>query len=167
MANAYYGKNIIGELSDAQTLPNNTSVDSTNMVFIAGPVNGDLWIDVYANTAISIADTKALIVELEGYTADTAASATAPFSSANSGAINQLVAGNGTVLANSASAYRILDGLASGGAMAWSAGDLITQCAIPEDLMRALAYDYVQLKYTTTADESSEKVDAFVYVKGA
>ena len=51
------------------------------------------------------------------------------------------------------------------GELAFSAGDLITQIAVPEDLFRALNYDFAQLKYTTDADESSEKVDAIAYYK--
>ena len=51
------------------------------------------------------------------------------------------------------------------GELAFSAGDLIAQCAIPEDLFNALGYEWVQLKYTTDANESSETVTAFVYNK--
>ena len=49
--------------------------------------------------------------------------------------------------------------------IAWLAGELIAQIAVPEDLLAALDYDYIQLKYTTDADESADKVDAFVYYK--
>jgi len=153
MANTYYGKQILGELSDAQTLPNATAVDSTNMVYVGDNTNGKLWIDVYANTAISIANTFVLHIDLQGFTADTAASATAPFSTA------------GAVLANTTPLYRILSITASGGATVFAAGDLMTQCAIPEDLFALLSYDFVQLVYTTTANESAETVDAFVYSK--
>jgi hypothetical protein len=43
---AYYGKQIIGSLSDAQTLPDATSADSTNMVYVGKNTNGALWINV-------------------------------------------------------------------------------------------------------------------------
>lgn len=155
MANTYYGKEILGELSDAQTLPNATSVDSTNMVYVGGKTNGKLHIQVRAKTAISIADTKALTIALETWSADVAASAVAPFSSA------------GAVLANSTPVMNIFYGLASGGAMSWLAGDLIVDVAVPDEMMALFTtpHTHVQLKYTTTADESSETVDAFVYSK--
>ena len=161
MANAYYGRtNIIGELSDAQALPSGTSGDSTNMVNIVGQTGGHLWIDVYANTAITIATGQAFNIELEGYTSDTAASATPPFSKTNSSGRQ---GASGT--AESDAHYYILHKTSADGELAFDQYDLITQCAIPEDLFRLLSYDYVQLKYTTDANESSEKVDAFVYVK--
>lgn len=160
MADARYGKVIVGELSDAQTLPDSTSEDSTNMVYIGGPTAGQLWINVYANTAITIATAQAFNIELEGYSSDTAASATPPFTKTNSGGIPQA---SGT--AENDAHYYLLHKTSADGELAFDAGDLITQCAIPEDLMRLKSYDYVQLKYTTDANESSEKVDAFVWVK--
>ena len=155
MANNY-GKQVITMLSDGQDLPNNTSVDSDSMAYVGGTTNGSLAISVYANTAISIADTKVFKIDLQGYTSDTAASATSPFSSSNSGL-------TGTALANATAPYTIFDGLASGGAMAFSKGDLITQVVLPQELLDKLSYDWVQLVYTTTADESSELVDAFLH----
>lgn len=160
MANEYYGKQILGELSDNQTLPNAGTVDSTNMVNIAGQTNGKLWIDVYAGTDISIADDKKFYIELEGYSSDDNDSATPPFSTANSGGMQ----GASGVLESDAH-YYLLHKTADDGALAFSKGSLITQCAIPEDLFRLLKYDFVQLKYTTDADESSETVTAFVYSK--
>jgi len=160
MANNYHGKEILGELSDAQTLPNATSVDSTNMVFVGFQTNGGLWIDVYAETAVTIATGQAFNIELEGYTSDTASSATPPFSTSNAGGIQ---GASGT--AESDAHYYILHKTSADGELAFAAGDLITQCAIPEDLFRLLSYDYVQLKYTTDANESSETVVAFVYAK--
>lgn len=151
MANAYYGLNILGELSDAQTLPNATTADSTNMVYIAGPTNGKLWIQVRANTAISIADTKQLKIEFEAYSSDTAASAVAPFST------------SGAVHGTATTSMAILDVTAAGGTAVWAAGEIMVDFAIPDKMLELLSYDYVQLKYTTTANESSEKVDAFVY----
>ena len=63
MANEYYGKQILGELSDDQKLPNAGTVDSTNMVNIAGQTNGKLWIDVYAGTDISIAANQSFSID--------------------------------------------------------------------------------------------------------
>src|SRR6056297_82752 len=145
----YHGKAtaaIHGTLSDDQTLPNAQSEDSDNMVNIVGPTKGNLWIDVYAGTDITTATGQAFNIELEGYTADTAASATPPFSDTDAH-------------------YYLLHKTSADGELAFDEGDLITQCAVPEDLLDAQSYDYIQLKYTTDADESSEKVDAFVYWK--
>jgi len=161
MANAYYGKNIVGELSDAQALPDATTDDSTEMVYVGNRTNGQLWINVYANTDITIATGQAFNIELEAYSSDTAASATAFFSSGN--AHGECANGDGTDEADAH--YYLLHKTSADGELAFSAGDLITQCAIPEDLLNAVGYDWVQLKYTTDADESSEKVDAFVWVK--
>jgi len=161
----YHGlatSSIVGILSDAQTLPNATAVDSTNMVDITGPTKGNMWINVYANTAITIATGQAFNIELEGFTADTAASATPPFSKDNSELFSS-VDGGGT--AESDAHFYLIHKTSADGELAFSAGDLVTQVCIPEDLFRALSYDFVQLKYTTDADESSEKVDAFVFYK--
>jgi len=160
MANNYNGKVILGELSDNQTLPDSTSVDSTNMVYIGGQTSGKLWIDVYAGTAISIATGQSFSIELEGYSEDDAASATPPFSTANSGGIQ-----GATGTPENDAHYYLLHKTSADGQLDFSAGSLITQCAIPEDLFRLLGYDYVQLKYTTDADESTETITAFVYSK--
>lgn len=161
MANAYYGKtNIIGELSDAQTLPSATAAASTNMVYIGGQTGGRLWIDVYANTAISIATGQLLSIEIQGYTSDTSGSATSPFSVTNSSG-RQGASGTSEDNAH----YHILSKTTADDQLDFDQYDLVTQAAIPEDMFRLLSYDYVQLYYTTDANESSEKVDAFVYVK--
>ena len=162
MANEYnnYGKEILGWLSDNQALPNATTVDSTNMVNIVGRTNGALWINVYANTAIAIASGQAFSIELQGFTADTAVSATSPFSTGNKA--GYVATGGAT---SEPDAHYYLLHKTSGAALNFAAGDLITQCAIPEDLFDALGYDYVQLVYVTDASEVSETVDAFVYAK--
>lgn len=160
MANTYHGKNIIGKLSDAQTLPNAGAEDSESVVFIGGPTNGKLWIDVYALTALAIASGQIFSIELEGYTTNTPQSSfTAPFTTTNQGGIP---GASGT--SEPHGAYYLLY-KAAGNALDFAAGDLITQCAIPEDLFRLLSYDWVQLKYLTDANEESETVDAFVYLK--
>jgi len=153
--------NIQGWFSEAQDLPDATAVDSDAMVYVGGTTNGQLMLSVFANTAVSIADTKALTINFESFTADTAASALAPYTSANSGGINQAT---GTALANAVVSMSYIM-TASGGAMAWDAGDLILEIALPETMMRMLAHDYVQVSYTTTANESSELVDGFIWAK--
>jgi hypothetical protein len=130
------------------------------MVYIGGQTGGKLWIDVYANGTVAIATAQAFYIELQGYSSDTAASATAPFSNANQGGIE---GASGT--AHSVAHMYLLHKTSADDAIAFSAGDLMAQIAIPEDMFRLLGYDYVQLRYETDANESSEKVDAFVYVK--
>ena len=98
MANAYYGKTILGELSDAQAFPNAAAVDSTNMIYVGGKTGGSLWINVYANTAITIATGQAFNIEFQSYSADTAASATSFITSSNGGATTSFA--TGTTLAN-------------------------------------------------------------------
>ena len=161
MSDAYYRKNILGELSDAQTLPNAGSADSTNMVYVGNRTGGNLWIDVYANNAVEIATGQAFNIEFESYSADTASSAIAPFSTGNVGG----TVANGDATLETTAHYYILHKTSADDECAFVAGDLMTQMAIPEDLLNALGHDYVQLKYTSDADESADKVDAFVYAK--
>ena len=122
-------------LSEAQTLPNNTSADSTNSVKFIGSKTGLMQINVVAATAISIADTKQL----------------------------KIVAAYGTTSSPTTSLYDVIyDRTASGSAVTFAQGDLIASYTIPQD--KAGTYNYVKLTYTTTADESSEKVDAFITI---
>ena len=160
MANAYYGKNIVGELCDAMTLPNATTKDSTAMVFIGGPTNGQLWIDVYANTALAVLTTSTFSIEFQSFSSDLAASAIPPFSTANKGGIP-----GATGTAESDAHLYLMHKTAADGALAISIGSLIAQMAIPEDLCRLLAHDYVQLTFLTDENLSAQTVDAFVYVK--
>lgn len=153
MANNY-GKVPIGTFSDGQALPNATVADSTNMVNIGGQSNGALMVSVYANTAISIATGQAFYIELQAYSSDTAASATSPFSTSNSGLTGTLEDNAHMYLLHKTSADDQLD---------FAAGDLICQIGVPSEWLNKLSYDYIQLVYTTDADESSEKVDAFVH----
>ncbi len=162
MANRY-GKNIVDVmLSDGQTLPSTTSEDSTNMAFVGGKTGGKLRCAVYAKTAISIATGQLLYIELQAYSADTAASATSPFSTANKGA--QANIGSGT-LEDNAHMY-LLHKTTADGQLDFAAGDLIADIGLPEDNLALLSYDYVQLRYETDANESSETVDAFIYERG-
>ena len=163
MADKRFGKNIIGELSDAQALPNATGVDSTNMVYVGGPTNGKLWINVYAGTAISIATGQAFNIELQSFSTDTAASAISPFSTSNGGGVGA-VAGAGTSEDN-AHVY-LLHKTSADAQLDFSAGSLICEFAIPETMLNLISHTYVQLRYLTDANESSETITAFVYDKG-
>ena len=161
----YHGKAtsaIVKVMSDAQTLPNAGSVDCTNMLETVGSTKGNLWIDVYANTDISIATAQAFSIEFQSFSADTAASAIPPFSVDNLG-MNPSTKGIGT--AESDAHMYLLHKTSADGALAFSAGDLITQMAVPEDLMKALSHDFCQLVYLTDASEIAEKVDTIAYYK--
>lgn len=158
---AYYGKTILGSLSDAQALPNATAADSTNMVYVGKQTNGAVWVAVYANTAITIATDKAFSIELQSYSADTAASAISPFSKDNDGGN---VVASGATSEPDAHLY-LLHKTSADGELAFSAGDLICEIGISGRMLDAIGHNYVQLVYTTDANESSEKVDAFVYLK--
>ncbi len=159
-----YGKIIVGAmLSDAQVLGYSAAqTDSSAMVNVGGQLDGRLWIDVYAQTAISIATGEYWYIEFESFSADTAASAIAPFSADNQGGIN---GASGTAETN-AHIY-LLHKTSADGQLDFSAGDLICQMAVPEDLMRLLSHDFVQLTQITdkTDPGTDETIDAFVYVK--
>lgn len=131
------GKMIDSDLvfSEAQTLPNTTSVDSTNAVWFGAARSNKLQVNVVASTAISIANSKALTIAIQ----------------------------YGTTSTPDTSLYDVLyTRTASGDAVTFDAGDIICQYTIPGD--KAAAYDYCELVYTTTADESSETVDAFITI---
>jgi hypothetical protein len=123
--------------SEAQALPNNTSANSTNAVHFGACRSGKLEINVVAATAISIeSDTsKALTIKVE----------------------------YGTTSSPSSVLYDTLyTRTASGSDITFAAGDIICQYVIPRSL--AAAYDYCELVYTTSDNESSEKVDAFIAI---
>ena len=148
MANNY-GKQIITMLSDGQALPDSTGADSTNMAYVGGSTNGGLAISVYAKTAISIATAQAFSIELQAFTSDAGTSATSPFQT-------------GGVLEDNAHCY-LLHKTSGDGQLDFAAGDLMAQFVIPGEWLDLLSYDWVQLRYLTDADESSETVDAFLH----
>lgn len=152
--------NIVGWLSDNQTLPNAGAEDSTNMVEIGGNTDGKLMLSIFANTAITIATTAAFSIELQAFTADTAASADSPYSKTNSAGIPQA---SGTITAE-AHMY-LLHKTSADGELAFDADDLIYECALPDNMLRLISYDFVQLVYTTDGNEESETVDAFIWAK--
>ena len=163
MANAYYGKVLLGELSDSQPIGFGESrKDSSQMVFIGGPTGGQLWISVYCNVAIDILTSEYWYIELEGGTTSTIGNAVAPFSESNSGGINQAT---GTLNTNAHMYLLHKVGGDGDAALAFVAGDLITQMAIPEDLFRLLGFDWVNLAMTTDAGSSTDRIDAFVWIK--
>lgn len=120
-------------LSEGQALPNNTSVDSTNVVNFVSASGSRLKIEVRAATAISIADSKQL----------------------------KIVASFGATSSPTDTKYKVLfDRTASGGAFTFAQGDLICSEVLDQDMLGT--DEYVKLTYTTTANESSEKVDAYL-----
>jgi len=116
-------------LSAAQTLPNNTSVDSTNTVMYGGNTAGKIKIVVKAASAVAIANGQYLTI----------------------------VASYG---ATSSPTDTLDKTLLHKGNVSYAAGETICEEIIPDSLPDT--YKYVKLTYTTTADESTEKVNAFV-----
>jgi hypothetical protein len=114
-------------LSQAQTLPNNTSVDSTNAVNFSGCRNGKLQVNVIASTAISI--------------------------ESDTGKVLTIAIQYGATSTPATSLYDVLyTRTASGSDITFAAGDIICQYMIPAD--KAAAYDYCELVYTTTGTKA-------------
>ena len=120
-------------LSSAQALPNNASANSTNVVDYGGNSGGLAKIVVKANTNIAIANGKALTI-----TASYGSTST-PTDTLDKVLFTKTAAAAG---------------------FSYAAGDTIVEEIIPDSLPDN--YRYLKLSYTTTADESTEKVDAYV-----
>lgn len=120
-------------LSSAQALPNNTAADSTNVVDYGGNPGGLAKIVVKANTDIDIANGKALTI-----TASYGSTST-PTDTLDKVLFTKTV---------------------SGDALTYAAGDTIVEEIIPDSLPDN--YRFLKLSYTTTGNESTEKVDAYV-----
>lgn len=120
-------------LSSAQALPNNTSADSTNVVDYGGNSGGLAKIVVKANTDINIANGKALTI-----TASYGSTST-PTDTLDKVLFTKTAAAAG---------------------FSYAAGDTIVEEIIPDSLPDN--YRFLKLTYTTTANESTEKVDAYV-----
>lgn len=120
-------------LSSAQALPNTDSADSTNVVDYGGNSGGLAKIVVKANTDIAIANGKALTI-----TASYGSTST-PTDTLDKVLFTKTAAAAG---------------------FSYAAGDTIVEEIIPDSLPDN--YRFLKLSYTTTADESSEKVDAYV-----
>jgi hypothetical protein len=120
-------------LSSGQALPNNNSADSTNVVDYKGNCLGLAKIVVKAKTAISIADGKQL----------------------------KIVASYGSTSSPTDTLDKVLhDKTPSGTTLDFAAGDTICEEIIPDSL--PANYRFLKLTYTTTDNESSETVDAYV-----
>ena len=120
-------------LSSAQALPNNTAADSTNVVDFGGNSGGLAKIVVKANTNIAVANTyKLTIVASYGST------------STPTDTLDKV----------------IFTKTAAAAGFSYAAGDTIVEEIIPDSLPDN--YRFLKLTYTTTANESNEKVDAYV-----
>ena len=120
-------------LSSAQALPNATAADSTNVVDYGGNSGGLAKIVVKANTNIAIANGKALTI-------------TASYGS--------------TSTPTDTLDKVIFTKTAAAAGFSYAAGDTIVEEIIPDSLPDN--YRFLKLTYTTTANESTEKVDAYV-----
>ena len=120
-------------LSSAQALPNNTSANSTNVVDFGGNSGGLAKIVVKANTNIAVANTyKLTIVASYGST------------STPTDTLDKV----------------IFTKTAAAAGFSYAAGDTIVEEIIPDSLPDN--YRFLKLTYTTTGNESTEKVDAYV-----
>lgn len=120
-------------LSSAQALPNATAADSTNVVDFGGNSGGLAKIVVKANTNIAVANTyKLTIVASYGST------------STPTDTLDKV----------------IFTKTAAAAGFSYAAGDTIVEEIIPDSLPDN--YRFLKLTYTTTANESNEKVDAYV-----
>ena len=122
-------------LSSAQALPNNTAADSTNVVDFGGNSGGLAKIVVKANTNIAVANTYKLTI----------------------------VASYGSTSTPTDTLDKVIftkTALAAG--FSYAAGDTIVEEIIPDSLPDN--YRFLKLTYTTTANESTEKVDAYVVI---
>ena len=120
-------------LSSAQALPNNNAADSTNVVDYGGNSGGLAKIVVKANTNIAVENTYKLTI-------------TASYGSTNkpTDTLDKV----------------IFTKTAAAAGFSYAAGDTIVEEIIPDSLPDN--YRFLKLTYTTTADESTEKVDAYV-----
>lgn len=120
-------------LSKAQALPNATSRDSTNVVKYGGNSLGFVKIVVKAHSAVSIANEKALTI----------------------------VASYGATSTPTDTLSKVLyTATAGSGGITFAPGETICEEIIPDSLPDD--YKYVKLTYTTTANESTDTVDAYV-----
>ena len=120
-------------LSSAQALPNATAADSTNVVDYGGNSGGLAKIVVKANTNIAVANTYALTI----------------------------TASYGSTSTPTDTLDKVLFTKTAGSTgFSYAAGDTIVEEIIPDSLPDN--YRFLKLTYTTTANESTEKVDAYV-----
>lgn len=132
-------------IAKGQSLPNAGSADSMpdgsteGMVYVGDQANLAV-VRVYAKDAWAIAEAATVTIKLEVYSSDAHASAVNPFCDGD------------------CSLQLVLTGATGGTTL--TAGDLVGAFAIPQEVLAS--YPYIQLKITTSADESSHEIDAFV-----
>jgi len=120
-------------LSSAQTLPDKAMEASTNVVDYGGNSGGLAKIVVKANTDIDIANGKALTITARYGSTST------PTDTLDKVLFTKTAAAAG---------------------FSYAAGDTIVEEIIPDSLPDN--YRFLKLSYTTTDNESTEKVDAYV-----
>ena len=121
-------------LSSAQNLPNTANADSTNVVDYGGNSGGLAKIVVKANTDITVANTFALTIV-----------ASYGFTSSPTDTLDKVL-------------FTKTAAVPAG--FTYAAGDTIVEEIIPDSLPDN--YRFLKLNYATTADQSAEKVDAYV-----
>lgn len=132
---SYHGYNPI-KADEEHALPNATT-NYTEAWQYVGPTNYKQILKVYANTDISIATGEDFTIE---FVTGATATPTTP-----------LIAESHTYLLSKTSAD---------GVLAFDAGDLLCEFALPDELMTDDYY--YRLKVTTTGNEATEKIDVLL-----
>lgn len=150
-----YGLEVIDQLSDGVWLGySGAKHDGDHMVNIAGKMP-QLWISVFAKTAITIDGDKYWYIELESWTSDDDNAARPPFST------------GGT--AENEAHYYLLHHSNADGAMAFAIGDLVTQMAVPVDLLAQFTTPHDWIQITTVTDKTDpgvdEEIDVILHAK--
>lgn len=137
-------------MSNEQTLPNNTSVDSTNIVYLSTLPGALMKCVLVAETDITVSSGQELAIALEVGSTTTQADAHSPLFYNSSG-----------VKTPSAAPKYIIRKISTDTAITFKAGDRISEDVIVNSMTQG-GERYVQLKYTTNYDASALKVSAYL-----
>ncbi len=135
-------------LSNSQNLPNNGNLLSEKAVFV-GNQNSIAEVQVYAATDINIPDAGEFSISVHVCEDQEKTNVSSPFNPVLSGWTDSL-------------AMKIIQHEAGAGDVVFKQGEKIASFTVPEDF--APDKPYLCLKYQSSADMSSAKVDAFVHV---
>jgi len=161
MANTHGKPNVIKVLADDLAFPSATGANCTSMAYIGGNTDGKLMLSIYAGTnGLTVATGQAFSIELKGFTADTIGSADSFYSKDNEGGRQS---GTGTILAE-AHNY-LIHKTSADAALAFTAGDLMWEQAVPDNMLRLISYDWIMIAIDTDEVLTGFNYDAFVWAK--
>lgn len=159
MSENRYGNNVVQEMSSDTKIGYSGAIDCESMGYVGGQTGGQLWIRIYAHTALTIATGEYWYIEFQSYETDTVGSMDSPYSSDNAGGINQA---EGTEELEGH--YYLYWKDSNDGEAAWLAGDLIVEMAIPEKMLRLVGHKYVNIMNITDRGDVSETIDVLLCV---